>query len=205
MEPWALTTAILFILFVFVSFFGIPIEASFSKSLKVDNNVYFTISENYAKSKVMKWVIAAIGLILLITFPVGIFYYVRCNVPQSLYAATAVAALASLAGFLTLITLKWIKTTSHVHMTMAVLTFVLASLTLWVAAGDVKTYVLSGVGSIGLLLSIVFGAKSMDINMQGGGDHMNGVWVALGEFLLVISISVFMFVAAQSDDECEVL
>jgi len=204
MEPFALTTAILFVLFVFVSFFGIPIEASFNKNLTMDNNVYFTISENYAKSKVMKWVIACLGLVLLVTFPIGIFYYVECNVPQSLYAATAVSALASLSGFLTLITLKWIKTTSQVHMTMAVLTFVLAALTLWVAAADVKTYVLSGVGSIGLLLAIIFGAKSMDVNLAGGSDRMNGVWVALGEFLLVISISIFMFVAAQSDDECEV-
>ncbi len=74
-------------------------------------------------------------------------------------SAGTIAGIAGVMGFSTLVTLKWLKTTSTLHLTMALLAFVLGVVSLWLAADDIDSYILSGTATLGLIIAIAFGSK----------------------------------------------
>ena len=103
-------------------------------------------------------------------------------------SAGTIAGIAGVMGFSTLVTLKWLKTTSTLHLTMALLAFVLGVVSLWLAADDIDSYILSGTATLGLIIAIAFGSKMVNLH-----DLFKATQVTKTSVLFPNKIFLFIF------------
>lgn len=212
MEIFSLISAILFTIFTGIAFLGIPVERYVSSGGESSKGYYFTISENYSKSNFLRMTIASLAFVLVFSFPLAIYFYTDCVNPQNRISAGTIAGIAGVMGFSTLVTLKWLKTTSTLHLTMALLAFVLGVVSLWLAADDIDSYILSGTATLGLVIAIAFGSKMVNLHDMFRATQITDqrksrqitAWVASGELLLLLSIIIYLFFAAF-DKRCKTI
>ena len=95
---------------------------------------------------------------------------------------------------------------------MALLAFVLGVVSLWLAADDIDSYILSGTATLGLIIAIAFGSKMVNLYDLFKATQVTDqrksrqitAWVASGELLLLLSIIIYLFFASF-DDRCKLI
>ena len=204
MEPFALTAGILFIIFMVVGFFASRIESLFDDNTINQETVhYFTISENFKRCRVLGYIIGIIAFVLLLIFPIAVRKYTQIYaIKQQTTVNNLVnnlAIITSFSGLATMLSLYWMTAESTFHMAMACLTFLLTWLTLCALATHGITKYIAILASLGVFVATIFGLQNLTLSLTGMNQtRKNGIGVAIGEFILVLSITIFMFVAATA-------
>lgn len=208
LDPLSFVTASLYIVFLAAAFLGAIVESKFNKELKSRFPFWLTISEIYANSIVTKWILAVLmSIAAILTAPV-IYRYTRCN--KNVITSTLFAALTSVCGFITLLTLKWVRADSIIHYALAFAAFSFGVLMLFSAADSTELYVISCLSLLGLVMTIATASQTTypDGTPVAVGACSRGffsrysTWSALGETILVGATAAFFMVIAYDFPPC---
>ena len=200
MEPFALTAGILFLIFMVISFFASCIESIFDDmTIKQETVHYFTISENFKRSRVLGYIIGIISFVLILIFPIAVRKYAQVYAISQQTTVNNLAIITSFSGLATMVALFWMTAECTFHMVMACITFLLAWLTLCAVATNGITKFIAILASLGVVITTIFGLKNLILSLTDMNQtRNNGIGVAIGEFILILSVTIFMFVAATA-------